>query len=270
MTNPIVVEKSTRFVMVIRCAMSCVSTLCRALWSPAYKAGSVFFHARENLNRPVVSHLNLNLNLNLLFVLSLGLFVVFGQCYGADSVDQTAQKLTGNDRKAMFSAINSLAALNQPAADLALKNFYSALSENYVKMQVLQAVAANPSPAARAIIRLGLKDPNEYVRKAAVQALSFAPDEAQAVKDLSDTLNVEKNLSVRGHALTALSNFSSTSAVAAVGTELGNKNNSREHRLNAARALQRMNTKQSRDHIEKYRNDPQISDELKAIPKAGK
>jgi HEAT repeat protein len=170
----------------------------------------------------------------------------------------------------MFAAINSLAAMNQDDADLALKNFYSTLTENYVKMQVLQAVAANGSVSARAIIRIGLKDANEYVRKAAVQSLSFSPDEAEAVKDLTDTLRVETNESIRGHALTALSNFSSTAAVAAAGTELGNKSNSKEHRLRAARALQHMNTKQSRDLIEKYRNDPQISDGLKAIPKAGK
>ncbi len=248
MTNPIVVEKSIKRFM----------SACRSLWAVVTRqAGLVFFHARENLNKGAI-------------IACLGVVVLFGQCYAADSVDQTAQKLASADRKVMFAAINSLAALNQADADLQLKNFYSTVSENYVKMQVLQAVAANNSPSARAIIRLGLKDANEYVRKAAVQALSFAPDEKEAVKALTDTLNTEKNDSVRGHALTALSNFSSTSAVAAISTELGDKTRGKEHRLRAAQSLRRIGGKQAKAALDKAKNDPQISKEIDAMNKAGK
>jgi HEAT repeat protein len=181
-------------------------------------------------------------------------------------VSDAVARLSDPSRKTAVGAAKDLAGMHSEEATRALIGYLRTTKDDYMKIQVLDMIAVDPSTStARALVQAA-RDRNPAVRKAALKSLGFRPD-AESLPELKRVLSQDSDTGVRKFALQGLSHHTSTAAVEAADSVLSDTKSNRELRVMAAHSLRTINTKEAVKRLEKYTNDsdPAVKNEINRV-----
>ena len=167
-------------------------------------------------------------------------------------------RLNNNSRAVAAVAVKDLALMRTEQATQALISYIKTSKDDYMRIQVIETFAADPSTAAGRALVESVRDRNPYVRNAAIKSLGFRPD-AESLPELKRVLSEDIDISDRKFALQALSHHTSAASVETVDNVLADKRNKRELRVMAAHSLKNMNTPAAKNRLEKYNNDTDVA-----------
>jgi HEAT repeat protein len=176
---------------------------------------------------------------------------------GADLNDAVA-RLKNPSRAAAVGAARDIAGMHTEEAARALISYLKTSKDDYMKIQVIEILAVEPSSATTRALIESARNPNPYVRQAAIRSLGFRTD-GESLPELKRVLSQDSDIGVRKFAVQALSIHTSAAAAETADNVLADNRNSRELRVMAARALKKMNTPGARTKLNKYKNDNDIA-----------
>jgi HEAT repeat protein len=188
-----------------------------------------------------------------ILLVSFFLFSVAPFVIGAD-IGENTRKLGSSQRSESLAAVRELASLGTDEATAVLTNYLKTAKDDYVRIQIIEMLAENQSPVVTRALISSARDPNPYVRKAAVRSLGFQSD-TLSLPELKRVLADENDAGVKKFAVSALGQHTSSAAVEAAGNVLSDRKNNKDLRILAAHSLHRMNTKEANSTLEKYKND---------------
>lgn len=184
--------------------------------------------------------------------------VVTNYLFGIDN--EVMNKLKSNIAKERLSAIEYLSVEGSTEAINILINHFSNETDNYLRLQILDAIVSHPyivnlSTQARTVILSGLSDKNPYIRYTTIYKLANLPEFSSEVAHLAVN---DDNISVKMAACRTLSLYKSTSAVEAIDKVLSDTKNDKKLRLYAVKCLSKIDLKEAKNKLEKYKSDPDI------------
>jgi HEAT repeat protein len=175
----------------------------------------------------------------------------------AQDLNRAISQLNNPSRAVVAGAVKDLALMHTEAATQALISYIKTSRDDYMRIQVIEVLAVNPSTSTAQALIDSARDPNPFVRKAAIKSLGFRTD-AESLPELKRALSQDNDPGVKKFALQSLSLHKSSAAIEAVSGVLADKSN-KELRVMAAHALKRINTQASRNVLDKYKNDSDVA-----------
>ncbi|MHB9154303.1 MAG: HEAT repeat domain-containing protein [Endomicrobiales bacterium] len=177
-----------------------------------------------------------------------------GWCFG-DPVSDAARKLGNRDRAVVIAAVRDLARLPSADSTRALSSRLKTEKDNYIKVQIIEALALHQSSAALEAVLGALDDPSPQVRQSAMINLGYFSDQGKTIPVIERALAKEESPEVSLSAVNTLKAYKSDRAVEAIDTVLSNKNANKEVRVGAARSLGKIGSKEAKETLSKYVND---------------
>ncbi len=170
------------------------------------------------------------------------------------TLSDAVSRLNSPSRAAVAGAVRDIARMQTEDAAQALIGFVKTSKDDYMRIQVIEILAVNPSTSTAPALVEAARDSNPYVRMAAVKSLGFRTD-TESLPALNIALSQDKDIRVQKFALQSLGLHISSASVAMADNVLSNKSVHRSLRIIAARSLRKINTPFATSALAKYKND---------------
>lgn len=193
--------------------------------------------------------------------LSFSAFFLFFPVFSiaADSIDiyELKNKLLSSKKTEVIEAVKSLIVNgNQQASDI-LSAHLSVEKDDYIKVQIIEALPSIQSTTSRDAVLAAINDKNPYVRQSAVTSLAGFGYNETAAKAIFGVIEKDVDKSVKMSAVNTLSQFHDKRAVADLGRALTNEKDA-VLRKSLVRALARSNSNEAKAELIKYSNDKDL------------
>ncbi|MFQ3675462.1 MAG: HEAT repeat domain-containing protein [Endomicrobiia bacterium] len=181
-----------------------------------------------------------------------------------EDIKQKLDGLNSSSTTVVLQAINELAQINTIESTNALVNRLKIEKDNYLKTQIIEALAVHQSTVALDGILSAINDSNPYVRQTAMVNLGYFSDNDKVAESISSALEKETNDSVKLSAINTFSKNRTKKAVDALGKVLKTDKDARVRKF-AIRTLGKINTEDALKEVEKYKADPEVRDEVNDV-----
>lgn len=185
----------------------------------------------------------------------------------AASLIQNKARLAGANKAEALAAIRELAVLQSAEAVDVLAAQLNRETDNYFKIQIIEALAVQNSTAAVAAIDAMMAAPDPYVRRSAIKNRAYMPETDSSIQKMKAVVLNDTDEVVRKNAINTLGLYKSTAAADAIETVLKNSRAPRDVRRAAVKSLMKMDTDDAKDRLRAYTGDadPEISKGIAAM-----
>jgi len=185
-------------------------------------------------------------------VLLLGSTIVFSQT--ADE-KKAVKELNGGNAKIRLEAIQKLAGSGTESSCSALIDRLAGEKDNYLRIQIIEALTVYQSTGALYAVLNGFNDNNSSVRQAAAINLGYFSSENIIVPKLEEVINRQGAENVKFSAVNALGRFKGSVAVSALERILSGTGSNEKMRIQAAVSLKKIGTKETKNILKNHAND---------------
>lgn len=196
------------------------------------------------------------MKIRVIVIISFFFAIIAKPLFGLE-IDKEINKLKSSDRTEVISSIRNLARMENVKAEFAIINELKSTKDNYIKIQIIEALTMYRSTTAIESIIATLDDKNAYVRQSAMINLGYFGDNERIAQAIATSLQNEKDESVKSSAINTLAhNKNKKSAI--VLSSLINREKNTTLRKAAAKGLAKINTAESKIELKKYISDKDI------------
>lgn len=190
-------------------------------------------------------------------IFSMAVLLLGSMVLSAQTADEkkAVKELGNTSAKIRLEAIQKLARSGTESSCSALIDRLAGEKDNYLRIQIIEALTVYQSTGALYAVLNGLNDNNSSVRQAAAINLGYFSSENIIVPRLEEALNKKDAENVKFSAVNTLGRFRGGAAISALGKIVSGAGSDEKMRLHAADSLRRIGTKETKNILKNHIND---------------